>query len=52
MVRVDFDILIGNAFQLQRDPYTLHKWTAKPFLIVSKARYILETKNLPKATSE
>lgn len=52
LVRVDFDILIGNAFQLQRDPYTLHKWTAKPFLPVSKAQYTLETNNIPKATSE
>lgn len=29
LVRVDFDILVRNALELQSDPHALDKWTAE-----------------------
>ena len=61
LVRIDLDILIRDASQLQRDPYTLHKRTAI-VLFVSKKFWrqwtgeelylILFFQNVPEATSE
>ena len=60
LVRIDLDILIRDAPQLQRDPYSLHKRTA---IVLSVSRkfwrqwtgeglYIVLFQNSPEATSE